>query len=152
VKNGKIQLNYNFGGGRAAQGQEAQNQATIQAVKNFMETIKDSTLESLTKFSTADLVVWTPGLGPAPLVGREAVYRALKESIERNEAVGFRSELLEVLFASGPYVITRRNDYRVLKDGSERSGGSNIMGLYVVDKDGKVIFWYNPGGAEAPPR
>ena len=151
IKNGKVQLNYNFGGG-AAQGQEAQNQANIQAVKDFMETVKDSSLESLSKFTTADLVVWTPGLGPAPFVGREAVYRARKESMEKNGAVGFRSELLEVLFAKGPYVITRRNDYRVFQDGTERSAGSNIMGLYVIDKDGKVIFWYNPGGAGAAPR
>jgi limonene-1,2-epoxide hydrolase len=124
----------------------------VQAVRDFhkaLETVVAGGMDGFAKVTTDDFVVWTPGLGPTPFVGREAAYNRWVQLMKDRNGVGLRSDMHDVLFANGPYVITTRDDWRIGTDGKEAGAGSNLMGLYAVT-GGKVRMWYNGGGGGNP--
>jgi limonene-1,2-epoxide hydrolase len=119
--------------------------ANIQAVRDFHKAVETLNMENLTRVTSDDVVVWTPGLGPTAHVGRDAVFKAWMDVMKQRNGVGLRADIHEILYAKGPYVILTRDDWRIGPDGQPTNAGTNIMGLYAI-RNGKVGLWYNPGG------
>ena len=120
--------------------------ASIQAARDFHTATERLTMESLTRVTSDDVVVWTPGLGPTPHVGREAVFAAWMDVLTRRNGVGIRADIHEIVFASGAYVVLTRDDWRLTPEGDEASAGSNILGFYGI-RGGRVGLWYNGNNA-----
>ena len=120
--------------------------ASIQAARDFHTATERLTMESFTRVTSDDVVIWTPGLGPAPHVGREAAFNAWMDVLRQRNGIGLRADIHEILFARGAYVVLRRDDWRITPEGEEANAGRNILGFYAV-RDGRIGLWYNGGGA-----
>jgi hypothetical protein len=121
------------------------DKANVQAMRDFHKGIETLTIENFTRVTSDDVVIWTPGLGPLPHVGRDAAFKAWMDLMKQRGGVGLRSPIHDVIFARSPYVISTRDDFRIGTDGKETGAGSNLMGFYAI-RNGKVGLWYNGGG------